>query len=224
SFLSHELRQPVNAQTLWTDLLESDYGSGLDEQGRRGISEVRRLAHRMGELIEGQLELFALSSASAAFGPVDLAKVLEEVTRDLKTEIHQSGARIEWERLPVVSGDAAQLHQLFRNLVDNSIKYRRPEAAPVVQVSARIRLGEVEVLYRDEGRGFPANASDRIFQIGMRLEGGGSPGHGLGLAMCRAIAERHGGSLTAEGSPGKGASFRIVLPLAFPPPGLGASR
>jgi signal transduction histidine kinase len=218
SFLSHELRQPVNAQTLWTDLLESDYGTDLDEQGRRGISEVRRLAHRMGELIEGQLELFALSSANVAFTSVDLGQVLEEVARDLKTELHRSGALIEWERMPVVSGDAAKLHQLFRNLVDNSIKYRRPDAPPSVHVSAHIRGEKAEIVYRDEGQGFPANASERIFQIGTRLDGEGSPGHGLGLAMCRAIAERHGGRLTAESAPGRGATFRIELPLAFPPP------
>jgi signal transduction histidine kinase len=75
---------------------------------------------------------------------------------------------------------------------------------------------EAEIVYVDEGRGFPAGAAERIFQIGERLEGGPS-GHGLGLAMCRAIVERHGGSIVADGRPGQGATFRIRLPLALHP-------
>jgi signal transduction histidine kinase len=103
--------------------------------------------------------------------------------------------------------------------VDNSLKYRRPEAPPAVRISARrfVTGDEAEIVYVDEGRGFPEGAGERIFQIGERLGEGGASGHGLGLPMCRAIAERHGGSIVAEGRPGAGATFRITLPLALHP-------
>jgi len=209
----------VNAQNLWADLLESDYAAQLDERGRRSLSEVRRLARRLGDLIDGQLALFAVSSAEADLEPVDLGEVLREVTADLKPEIDRTRADVAWGPLPVVRADARQMYQLFRNLLENAIKYRRPGAPPRVRIEAAPTAAGhgIEIVHADEGRGFPPEAAERIFRLGERLEGGAASGDGLGLAVCRAIAERHGGSLTAEGRPGAGAAFRITLP-ATPTP------
>lgn len=219
SFLSHELRQPLGTQALWIELLESESGGSLGDDGRRYLAKLREGTGRMSELITAQL---ALSSATAGIhgAPVELGAVVEEVIGDLSPELDSIGAKVLVGTLPTIEGDRRQLYQLFRNLLENSLKYRRPDAACEVtfaeeRVDAR---GErVGILVRDNGRGFSAAQAERIFAPNERLDAV-SDGYGLGLALCRSIVERHGGSLVAEGMPGVGACFRIVLPREQPAP------
>ena len=135
SFLSHELRQPVSAQALWAELLDSQYGDSLDPQGREYLSEIRRSVKRMDNLIAGQIALSETSSAVFDLELVDMASVIREITSDLKSALEDVGATVHSDDLPSVRGDSRQLYQLVRNLLDNSIKYRRPEASPELRFS-----------------------------------------------------------------------------------------
>ena len=213
SFLSHELRQPVSAQALWAELLDSQYGDSLDPQGREYLSEIRRSVKRMDTLITGQVALSETSSAVVDLEPVDMGSVIREITSDQKSTLEEVGASVHSDNLPSVRGDSRQLYQLVRNLLDNSIKYRRPDAAPELRFSSRRDGDWLEILYEDNGRGFAPEDAEKVFGIYERF-GSREEGSGLGMALCRRIMERHGGTITAEGRPGQGASFRMRFPAA----------
>jgi signal transduction histidine kinase len=212
SFLSHELRQPVFAQALWAQMLEEDHGRSLDEEGREYVAEIRRSTQRLGDLIDGQLWLAQLGSAPASAASVDLDAVLAEVATDLKRDLDEADATLHREPLPPVLGHAPQLYQLFRNLVENSVKYRRAEAPLHVRIAGERHGDLAEIVYEDDGRGFDPADAERIFEPFERGPGGGQGGLGLGLALCRRIVERGGGRIVAEGRPGRGATFRVRLP------------
>jgi signal transduction histidine kinase len=217
SFLSHELRQPINALTLWADLLESAYGETLDGKGQQYISEVRIATTRIADLIRGQLALSAVSADEAEVEAVDLAEVVSQVVARLGSELQEIQGQFDCDELPVVRGVRVQLTQLFTNLIENSIKYRRPEEPLRVRITANPRTspGEShwEIRVSDNGRGFPTEEAKTIFRIHHQVEAG-KPGTGLGLAICKRIVELHGGTISACGEPGNGATFAMTFPAA----------
>lgn len=212
SFLSHELRQPVSAQALWAELLETQYGAALDGQGREYIGEIQRSVRRMDDLITGQLALSEASSTPLASEFVDIGSLVREVTADLKAALEEAGATVRANDLPSVRGDSRQLYQLIRNLVDNSVKYRRPDVPLQLRLSSSPAGDSVEIVYEDNGQGFCPEDAERVFGIYERVGSREISGLGLGMAICRRIMERHGGTITAEGRPGEGASFRMRFP------------
>jgi signal transduction histidine kinase len=217
SFLSHELRQPLGTQMIWIELLESQAAGTLDPTSRRNLTNIRAMALKMSDLITAQIALTAQPGSGAATDPVDLAEVLRDATGELAPKIEAAGAKVSVGSLPLVRGDAGQLGQLFRNLLDNALKYRRDAVQCEIRVSAQLAgatalVGGCEITVEDNGRGFPADDAERIFEPRERLHADGPDGHGLGLAICKQIVDRHGGSLSADGRPGEGAVFRIVLP------------
>jgi len=216
SFVSHELRQPLGTQMIWIELLESQAGRELDEVARKHLGNIRAMALKMSELISAQVALSAQPHAKAPTDRVDLAAVVRDALAELSHRLDGVGAKVGVGPLPIVLGDASQLTQLFRNLFDNALKYRRPEVQPEIAISAQAAEepgipGGIEILVEDNGRGFAPEDAQRIFQPLERLEPEGD-GQGIGLAICRTIAERHGGRLRAEGRPGEGATFRILIP------------
>jgi signal transduction histidine kinase len=143
---------------------------------------------------------------------------VKKVLRDLADEVEASGARVVVGDLPSVEGDPSRLQQLFHNLLGNALKFRRPDEAPRVSIDWERReeaLDEPvhEIRVRDRGIGFEPEHAERIFSMFTRLHGRDRyEGTGLGLALCRRIAEQHGGRLSAEGVPGRGATFLLTLP------------
>ena len=116
--------------------------------------------------------------------------------------------------LPLVKVDPDQIRQLFQNLIDNSLKYRRPEEPPVVPVAGRLNAQNVTITVSDNGIGFEPDDSERIFEMFSRLHTRQEyVGTGVGLAVCRRIAQRHGGSIAATARPGGKAVFSVTLPL-----------
>ena len=215
SFLSHELRQPLGTQMIWIELLESQAGDALGDAARRNLTNIRAMALKMSELITAQIALAAKPEAKAATERVDLASVVSDAIGEIAHRLEEIGAKVKVGPLPLVRGDARQLTQLFRNLVENAIKYRRDdvqcEMAIEVQPISDER-GGIDITVADNGRGFAAEDAERIFEPLERLGAVGAEGQGLGLTLCRAIVERHGGSLRADGRPGVGATFFISFP------------
>ena len=222
AFLSHELRQPVGAQAIWAELLEAGYAERLDEDGRRYLARIRSNSQRMADLIAAQLELFSASAGDLKQERVDLQMLVQGLVAELKPSLEMARGHVEPRDLPVVLGDPQMLHQLFRNLLENSIKCARRDKPLEVRIR-RVPPGSdatdsLEIRFEDNGRGFAQADAERIFLPRVRLDsghGGGGGGHGLGLTVCRRIVERHGGSLSARGQPDAGATFIIRWPDAI---------
>jgi signal transduction histidine kinase len=147
--------------------------------------------------------------------PLALDDVLQAVRTELAPTIEATGAQVEIMPLPRVRADRAQMETLFRNLLANALKFRRPEEPPQVRVACvGTTAGRCEIAVADHGIGFEERYAERIFEPFQRLHGRHAyPGSGLGLAICERIVQRHGGTLTARSVPGAGATFVASLPM-----------
>ena len=145
----------------------------------------------------------------------DFAVLLNLALQHLQKAIDDTRAQITFDPLPTVPADQGRVLQLFQNLVGNAIKYRRPDVAPEVHVSARCKGECWEFSVADNGIGFEMRHSEQIFEPFRRLHGKGSEyeGTGIGLAICRRIMEKHGGKVWARSQPGQGSTFYFSLPL-----------
>jgi signal transduction histidine kinase len=151
---------------------------------------------------------------------IDLGEVVAGAIDKLRGAIDAATAEVVVADLPAIEGDPFQMQQMFELLLDNAIKFRREGVPPLVRIDAAPVPGEDgahAVRIADNGLGFEEQYGERIFRPFERLHGRGKyPGAGLGLAICRKIAERHGGHLTARGEPGEGSILTLVLPAARP--------
>jgi signal transduction histidine kinase len=155
--------------------------------------------------------------------PVD--GIIESVRETLEPLIVTTGAQIVYKPLPAVEADPILLQLLLQNLIENAIKYHRPEEAPVVELSCETSREGWQFAIKDNGQGIPAGHQDLVFEPLKRLHGSEIPGTGLGLAVCRTIVARHGGRIwgESEGS-GYGATFRFTLPAYEEAPSVLRSR
>ena len=213
---SHDLQEPVRKIQTFVDRIKAQYNESLDERGRDYLDRVRRSARRMQELILSLLKYSRLTSSSEDFFlQVDLTQSVEEALSDLKMLREDSGAQITVGTLPTVEADPVQMRQLFQNLLGNALKYRG-EKTPVIRVYAE--PGECEgfheIRVEDNGIGFDQCYLHKIFKPFQRLHTRSAPyeGTGMGLAICRRIVERHGGSITARSKIQSGAVFMVRLP------------
>ena len=151
------------------------------------------------------------------FGLVDLNQLTQETLDDLSAEVEASGATVHVGELPSIHADALQMRQLLQNLLSNAIKFRRQAVPPEIGVEAEMSDGKLLLTVKDNGIGFEPQYSGRIFRVFERLHGRSQyPGTGIGLALCRKIVERHGGSIGAEGELGVGSIFTVTLPIFGP--------
>jgi light-regulated signal transduction histidine kinase (bacteriophytochrome) len=232
SVASHDLQEPLRKIQAFGDRLRSKFAEPLGEAGRDYVDRMHSAAARMQTLINDLLSFSRVTTKAQPFAPVDLGGLARDVVGDLEARIESSGGRVEVGELPTIEADAVQMRQLFQNLIANALKFRRPEVAPVVRVSATMPTevgtpaedGEgasrnVEIRIADNGIGFDEKYLDRIFNVFQRLHGREQyEGTGIGLAVCRKIAERHGGSITATSRPGEGTTFVVTLPVSHPEP------
>ncbi len=222
---SHDLQEPLRKVQAFGDRLKSKYADVLDEQGQDYLTRMQDAANRMQALIQSLLSFSRVSSKARPLVPVDLNAVVQEVVGDLEVRIQETGAEIRVSEMPTIEADPTQMRQLFQNLIGNALKYRRQDTPPVVEISAAIENGEQKsfngtplqlcrLMVRDNGIGFEPEFADRIFGIFQRLHGRGEyEGTGVGLAICRKIAERHEGTIVAQARPGEGAVFTVMLPV-----------
>lgn len=220
SFVSHELRQPLATMALWTELLETNRDVGLNERGRGYLKQLRSSIDRMTGFLEAQLRLARVTYTQPTMEEdVDLAALVREVVGDGSLGLHHAGATVEIGDVPTVHADSGQMRQLFRNLLENAVKYRRPDAPLVIRVEGRIAERDearyCEIRVSDSGQGFAETDAEKIFDLFEQLPGRktAGAGSGVGLAICRRIVEHHGGTIRADGRPGEGATFIIDLPL-----------
>jgi len=215
---SHDLQEPLRMVSSYTQLLAQRYESLLDQKGRDFIAFAVDGANRMQQLIHDLLLYSRVTTRGEAMAPLDTHLPLGDAVKNLQATIRETGAMVTNEELPPVFGDRTQIMQLFQNLIGNSIKFRRPGEPPRVQVSAgrfsresRLCLFKVS----DNGIGIEPEYVDRLFVIFQRLHTRKEyPGTGIGLALCKRIVNRHGGSIWLESEPGRGTTFFFTLPAA----------
>ena len=167
----------------------------------------------MQSLISDLLAFSQAQGSNLVFRPTDLNQALEAALSNLSASIEESKAVVTHENLPYLNVDAARIAQVLQNLVGNAIKYRKPDEAPRVHVSAKKNPnGRWEVSVRDNGLGFDVRYAEQIFGMFKRLHGRDIPGTGIGLAICKKIVESHGGRISAVSEPGVGSTFAFTLP------------
>jgi signal transduction histidine kinase len=221
---AHELQAPLHNAAGFLDLLLARHRDALDdeatllaERAARGVTEMRALTGRL-------LDYAKAATDTLATEQVALSEVLEAARRDLAEPLGAAGATVLADHLPTVPGDRRMLICLFVNLLDNAVKFRG-KAAPAIRVSADPAPGVWQVTVRDNGVGIDPHEVPRLFTVFARLPPTANrPGHGVGLATCRRIVERHGGAIWCEPAPAEedGALFRFVLPSGTEGPAAGA--
>lgn len=219
SAASHDLKEPLRKIRTFGDFLLTESAEQLDEDGRRYVDIMVDGAARMSRMIDGILAYSRAGLQDIQLSPVDLGDLWDGVCGDLEIQIAEAGATIEIGPMPTIEGDPIRLQQVLQNLLSNALKYRSPARPLRVAVEAELRdhgpAGEVCVLtVADNGIGFDPQYVSAIFEPFKRLQGRRqTEGIGLGLALCHRIIRLHYGSVEAEGYPGSGATFRVVLPV-----------
>ena len=209
--VAHDLNQPLGQIGRSLELVGESAGARLDAEARELLDQARASAARLGAMVDGVLSWARVESRGGRFAPVDLGAVAARVVERLRLEPAAADARFVIAPLPTVEGDAAQLEQLLWNLFDNALKFRGAEP-PKVELDADDESALWHLRVRDNGIGLDPRQSERIFAMFQRLEPeGGRPGTGIGLAICRRVAGRHGGRIWVESRPGEGATFHVTL-------------
>jgi signal transduction histidine kinase len=212
SIASHDLQEPLRKVRTFTERISETEADTLSERGLDYLQRANASAERMQTLIEDLLRYSRVSTQGRPFAPVDLRRVADDVLEDLSEQVNGTGAVVRVGSLPTINADAPQMRQLLQNLISNAIKFRREGVTPEVEVESTVDSGWVTILVRDNGIGFDPQYSRRIFRVFERLHGRGTyPGTGIGLALCRKIAERHGGTIVARSVPDEGSTFTVTM-------------
>lgn len=226
SIASHDLQEPLRKISAFSYQLKTKFSEVLPAQGRDYLERMENAGQRMQTLIDDLLILSRVTTKAQPFVRVNLNQVTQEVLSDLEVRIQQTGARVEVSNLPTIDADPLQMRQLLQNLIGNALKFHRQEEPRLVKIySQHPHDGDdpaknssavecCQIIVEDNGIGFEQKYLERIFNAFQRLHGRSAyEGTGIGLAICRKIAERHGGSITATSTLGQGAKFIVTLPL-----------
>lgn len=227
---SHDLQEPLRKIRAFGDLLLGQYHSVLGQEGADMVERMQSAAGRMSALVIDLLAYSRISTHRDPFLPLSLADLVADVCDDLSLAIGETQASLQVADLPTVLGDAAQLRQLFQNLLSNALKFRRSGHPPVIRITTRTLLAGdlpsdilqkpgdaprfLEITIADNGIGFDNKYRTRIFQVFQRLHSQSQyTGTGVGLAICRKVAENHGGTIGVSSQVGEGTTFRVYLPV-----------
>jgi len=216
--VSHELRTPLSLIKGYIETL-LDGARNNPEVAERFLKIIERNTNRLDLLIQDLLTISALESGRMKLNlqPVDLRAIAEKVLGDLHAKADDKHVSLAND-LPSLSvrADGNRLDQVFANLVDNAIKYGRPNGKVTVN-GRKLDDDRVELFVQDDGPGIPSESLDRVFERFYRVDKARSRdqgGTGLGLSIVKHIIQAHGGEVWAKSEPGKGAAFYFTLPVA----------
>lgn len=224
---SHDLQEPLRKIRTFSDILVHRHDHSLDKKAGEYLEKIERSARRMQLLIDDILSFSRFTGNSEAFSPCNLGEVAEQVLSDLEVMIKEKKALIHVRELPVLNAVPGMMNQLLQNLVSNALKFAKKETVPEIVISSQKIKGSriphispnlrdkdyYTITVSDNGIGFEQQYTDHIFVIFKRLHNSNDiEGTGIGLAICRKIAERHDGFIYASSRPGKGADFTFALP------------
>lgn len=211
---SHDLQEPLRMVKSFTELLARRYQGQLDDKADRYMDYITDGAMRMQTLISDLLAYSRAGRFDLALQPTHLEEVVEQVRSDLQTVIQTKDAKIEMDSLPTLHADPTQMRQLMQNLIANAIKYCEADF-PIVQIRATSAQDSWTISVQDNGIGIDPQYAERIFVIFQRLHNKDDySGTGIGLAICKKIVERHGGTIWVDSQAGEGATFSFTMPIA----------
>lgn len=217
---SHDLKEPIRKISTFARRLEDEFAETWPSTARTYLEKIKLASSRMFSMIEGVLLYSSLNAMEQQSEKVNMMTLLQNIQTDLEVPVQQKNAVINVGPLPDVAGAPVLLYQLFYNLINNSLKFARTELDPVITVSAvddpsfadGNGVGYVRISVKDNGIGFDSEHAEKIFEPFSRLYPKDKyEGTGLGLALCKNIAEKHGGSIYADGS-ADGATIHVLLP------------
>lgn len=243
SIASHDLREPLRKISAFSSMLEHEQKNVLNEKGKLYLDKIQNASERMQKLIDDILNFSKLTTEQHQFSKVNLNDIVADVLSDLEVLIIKNQAEIHVDKLPNIEGNPSQLGQLFFNILSNAIKFRKPDAEPRVHIAVEylkgrdlpsdpIKLSQYKfailgnprfweneqfcrISIRDNGIGFDEVYLDRIFVLFQRLHTKTDyEGTGIGLAVCKKVADIHHGSITANSVLGVGTTFKILLPIS----------
>ena len=210
--LAHDMKEPLRMVTSFMDRLHRKLEGTMDEQATTYFDLARDGAVRLTAMVNDLLDFTLTANGDISPVPVDLHGVLDEIRADLGLVEKGTGVLTTVGHLPIIHGDRPPLARLLRNLVDNAIKFTKPDGTPCVRVEVVEEKEQWEIRVSDDGIGIPVNQQERVFEIFSRLHRDKDiPGTGMGLSICRKIAERHGGELWVDSEPGKGSTFHLTI-------------
>jgi signal transduction histidine kinase len=217
--VSHDLRASLRHVSAFVRIAREDLGTDADPEIASHLDKAAGAASQMGRLMDGLLELSRIGRAELQPGKVDMVLLVNDIRHQLQDQTQ--GRDIDWlvaPDLPQVHGDVALLHQALLQLMANALKFTRKCPQAVVSVGGQRRSdGWIEIQLRDNGVGFDPRLQDRLFRVFQSLHSAREyEGIGIGLALARRVVERHGGSISATGEPGKGCCISLTLPPAQP--------
>jgi signal transduction histidine kinase len=211
---SHDLQEPLRKIQIFCDMAQKRCAPALDATSREYLDRVFSSAARMRELLRDLLLFSTVATNSQPFKQLDLGALAREAADVFEALIKETSCLIEIENMPAIEADESQMLRLFQNLIGNALKFRRDTAPHVRVYGALDGKGGCEIFVEDNGIGFDQQYAERIFRPCQRLHGKNEySGTGIGLAICRKIVERHGGTIKAGSEPGKGSTFIVRLPV-----------
>jgi PAS domain S-box-containing protein len=211
---SHDLQEPLRMISSFLQLFELKYKEKIDDEADLYISQATDGAKRLQQMINDLLTFSRIGTTGKDLVLMDLGDSLKMALQNTSIAIRDSGATIVKEDLPMVLGEEGQMTQVFQNLIANSIKFRKREVPVVIKIGSRLKEGRWEIFVSDNGIGIAPEFSERIFRLFQRLHARNVyEGTGIGLALCKRIIERHGGSIWVEGQEGTGSDFIFTLPV-----------
>jgi hypothetical protein len=225
---SHDMQEPLRKVHTFTSLLLSEHGTSLNAQGKLYLEKIEASVNRMKAVIDGLLNYSHQTKSEQESSELDLTAVLQNIEEDLEMVIQKKGASVVYDRLPNVVGVPTQMNQLFYNLVNNGLKFARPDFPPRITLTAEkadaalvqekgldVRRSYLLVECADNGIGFEQQYAEQIFQLFKRLHARTEyEGTGIGLALCKKIVDNHGGSIWATSKKGEGTTFHVLLTSA----------
>ncbi len=244
SVASHDLREPLRKIITFATMFEKEMEDTISEKGKMYLDKMMAASERMQKMIDDILDFSRFSGTGYNYAYINLNEVIEEVLSDMEILIETTKAKITVDKLPDIEANPGLLGRMFQNLISNAIKFRKEGEPPVIHISSEIlKASQIskqiinsradnrfsilndpaywdkerfcKITIRDNGIGFDENYLDRIFLIFQRLHGRATyDGTGIGLAICKKVADIHHGMLTAESKPGEGATFIVILPIS----------
>lgn len=211
---SHDLQEPLRKVQAFADRIQKSEFAALSDQGKDYLQRILNASKRMQRLINDLLELSRISANHNKFHSVDLNVILAYVLEDLEMLIDSTHTKIHVEKLPIIWGDETQIRQLFQNLISNSIKFKSEDRNPEIFISAQFLNtpnNMLEINFKDNGIGIEEKYSEKVYTVFQKLNGNKYEGSGIGLAVCKKIANRHGGNITFTSQIGIGTWFKITM-------------
>ncbi|MGI9612094.1 MAG: ATP-binding protein [Acidimicrobiales bacterium] len=207
---SHDLKSPLRSISSFGQLLQTQYDDVFDDEGREYIGFIRDGTARMHAVIDDLLEYLRIEKVGHVVEMVELDRTFDDIFDLHRPDLDECQADIRRGPLPIIEGSAALLRQLFDNVVQNAIRYRKPDRPLILEITASQHRDTWQIAIADNGHGVPEDRRQEAFTVFKRLSETGK-GNGMGLAICRRIARRHGGDVSMADSPHGGVSIVITL-------------